>query len=384
MLTRLVRDSGRPLLVQLWGRSPQRARGLAPPAGGSTSAQRTRRAADRPPRWRRGIGVLLRPGSASRNPFHFHAALACRPSRTCRLDQRVALPAPAGPRARASWPSCSSSTAGQPTPPACCAAFGKMSAALYAFGDPPDYEPPPERMRRQRPGPAARRQTPAEVPPTTWLLADNGRTASCYFADLANYAHGHFSTPATDMLAAPAHRARPGRRRRACRLHQVGEAQQRVAALACAHELARAADLEVAARDLEAVGASRPSPCSRPCRSATAAVCTAARRRWPPRRGPTRPRSWCSCDRPKRSACSMTIRLALGTSTPTSITVVATSKGICPCVKSDITAAFSAAGMRPCSRPTSGPAGPRDSSAWVAVAFCRSRCSLSSTSGQTQ
>ena len=34
---------------------------------------------------------------------------------------------------------------------------------------------------------------------------------------------------------------------------------------------------------------------------------------------PTRPRSWCSCERPKRSACSITITVALGTSTPTSI-----------------------------------------------------------------
>ena len=38
---------------------------------------------------------------------------------------------------------------------------------------------------------------------------------------------------------------------------------------------------------------------------------------------PMRPRSWCSCDRPKRSACSTTITVALATSTPTSITVVA-------------------------------------------------------------
>ena len=40
---------------------------------------------------------------------------------------------------------------------------------------------------------------------------------------------------------------------------------------------------------------------------------------------PTRPRSWWSCDRPKRSACSTTISVAFGTSTPTSITVVETS-----------------------------------------------------------
>src|ERR1019366_5953856 len=36
------------------------------------------------------------------------------------------------------------------------------------------------------------------------------------------------------------------------------------------------------------------------------------------------PRSWCSCASPKRSACSTTMTEALGTSTPTSITVVAT------------------------------------------------------------
>ena len=40
---------------------------------------------------------------------------------------------------------------------------------------------------------------------------------------------------------------------------------------------------------------------------------------------PTRPRSWCSCESPNRSASSITITEAFGTSTPTSITVVATS-----------------------------------------------------------
>ena len=38
---------------------------------------------------------------------------------------------------------------------------------------------------------------------------------------------------------------------------------------------------------------------------------------------PTRPRNWCNCDKPNFSALSMTITLAFGTSTPTSITVVA-------------------------------------------------------------
>ena len=34
---------------------------------------------------------------------------------------------------------------------------------------------------------------------------------------------------------------------------------------------------------------------------------------------PTRPRIWCNCARPKRSACSITISAAFGTSTPTSM-----------------------------------------------------------------
>jgi hypothetical protein len=121
--------------------------------------------------------------------------------------------------------------------------------------------------------------------------------------------------------------------------------------LARAHELAGAADFQVAARDLEAVGGlghgleplfARPT--AGEAYSSTQTLATAPR--------PTRPRSWCSWLRPKRSACSITIRLALGTSTPTSITVVATSTDISPEENLAITSAFSAVGMRPCSRPT--------------------------------
>src|SRR5208282_2603814 len=39
---------------------------------------------------------------------------------------------------------------------------------------------------------------------------------------------------------------------------------------------------------------------------------------------PTRPRSWCNWASPNRSACSMIMIVASGTSTPTSMTVVAT------------------------------------------------------------
>ena len=45
---------------------------------------------------------------------------------------------------------------------------------------------------------------------------------------------------------------------------------------------------------------------------------------------PTRPRSWCSWETPKRSASMTTMTVALGTSTPTSMTVVDTSTSISP------------------------------------------------------
>ena len=48
---------------------------------------------------------------------------------------------------------------------------------------------------------------------------------------------------------------------------------------------------------------------------------------------PTRPRNWCSCDSPNLSAFSITITEALGTSTPTSITVVETSICVSPDAK---------------------------------------------------
>jgi hypothetical protein len=45
---------------------------------------------------------------------------------------------------------------------------------------------------------------------------------------------------------------------------------------------------------------------------------------------PTRPRSWCSCARPKREAASTSMTLASGTSTPTSTTVEAMSTWVSP------------------------------------------------------
>ncbi len=66
---------------------------------------------------------------------------------------------------------------------------------------------------------------------------------------------------------------------------------------------------------------------------------------------PIRPRSWCSCASPNRSGCSITITVALGTSIPTSITVVATRTSIRPARNSRITSSRSSALSRPWTRP---------------------------------
>jgi len=66
---------------------------------------------------------------------------------------------------------------------------------------------------------------------------------------------------------------------------------------------------------------------------------------------PTRPRSWCSADRPNRSAFSMTMTVAFGTSTPTSMTVVETSTSSSPALNLCMTSSFSFGFSLPCSRP---------------------------------
>ncbi len=74
---------------------------------------------------------------------------------------------------------------------------------------------------------------------------------------------------------------------------------------------------------------------------------------WPPR--PTRPRSWCSCETPNRSASSTTIIVAFATSTPTSITVVDTSTSMSPAANARITSSLRSAAIRPCSISTRSP-----------------------------
>ena len=116
-------------------------------------------------------------------------------------------------------------------------------------------------------------------------------------------------------------RARDAARRWRARLRvpQVGRAR-----LALAGELALAAHAQVELGQLEAarVLAQRLEPPSPP--SLGSDDSNRKQYDWSLPR-PTRPRSWCSCARPKRSAFSITIAVAFGMSMPTSITVVATS-----------------------------------------------------------
>ena len=82
---------------------------------------------------------------------------------------------------------------------------------------------------------------------------------------------------------------------------------------------------------------------------------------------PTRPRSWCSCARPKRSASWTIITVAFGTSTPTSITVVATSTSSSRALNRAIRSRRSAGFSLPCRQPTRNP---RSSARWSRAASC--------------
>ena len=116
---------------------------------------------------------------------------------------------------------------------------------------------------------------------------------------------------------------------------QLREAQVAEARLAGAEQLALAAQLEVALGELEAVGRvdERLEPARARPRSARSFGREISRQYDCSAPRPTRPRSWWSCARPKRSASWTIMIVAFGTSTPTSITVVATSTSSSPCLE---------------------------------------------------
>jgi N-acyl-D-aspartate/D-glutamate deacylase len=188
MLTRLVRDSGRPLSFSLGQRhsAPDGWRQLLALTT-AANAQGLPMAAQVAPR---PIGVLLGL-QGSRNPFSSCPGMQAIAHLS--LDQRVALLRQPATRARILAEL--QQLDGRPADPL-LPRFADFSR-LYAFGDPPDYEPPPERavtaLAQQR------GQTPAETA-YDLLLADNGR--AFLFAPFANYAHGHLDA-CHDMLAHP-------------------------------------------------------------------------------------------------------------------------------------------------------------------------------------
>ncbi len=85
-----------------------------------------------------------------------------------------------------------------------------------------------------------------------------------------------------------------------------------------------------------------------------------------------------------RSAFSITISVAFGTSTPTSMTVVATSSWILPALKASIAWSFDFGGMRPCTSPTRTSGSASASAAAVSSAAWARSSSDSSISGHTQ
>ena len=121
-----------------------------------------------------------------------------------------------------------------------------------------------------------------------------------------------------DRLGDP---ARLGQQHHVARVAQRGQAQVALPLLAGAQQRALAPEPQVRLGQREAVGrAPPPRPAAR-CPPRRRAGSTSWRRR----RVRPGPRSWCSWAIPKRSALSTTMTVASGTSTPTSITVVATS-----------------------------------------------------------
>ena len=188
MLKRLVQASGQPMSFSLAQahRAPENWRKLlamidqAQAQGLSMTAQ----VAPRP------VGVLLGL-QGSRNPFTFCPTYQAMASRS--LAERVALLRQ--PELRAALLRELVDVAGAHRDPLVprLVAFDRM----YAFGDPPDYEPPAEMAVTaiaQRRG-----VTPAEAA-YDLMLGDEGR--AFLFAPFANYAYGHLDA-CHDMLAHP-------------------------------------------------------------------------------------------------------------------------------------------------------------------------------------
>ena len=161
-----------------------------------------------------------------------------------------------------------------------------------------------------------RRGPPAQQPRETRSHASASRSTSAKTASTASC-----SGPGPTVGAAARARSSSFRSRRRSGEAEIGEAR-----LARAEQGAAAAQLEVDLGELEAVGRvdERLAAARAPTRSAPRCARETSRQYDCSAPRPTRPRSWWSCASPKRSASWTIITVAFGTSTPTSITVVAT------------------------------------------------------------
>ena len=232
----------------------------------------------------------------------------------------------------------------------------------------------------------ATRRCPFSSPAITLIAIERNRVGGAGAEAAAGGLEQRPERRVVERAVAAQQRRAPPRGPRAGRrvLGQLGDGEARQAVLAGAEDLALAAQAEVDLGQLEAVAlARRPPPAAaapaRPPLRRRAGSGTACSPR------PTRPRSWCSWETPKRSAPSITITVALATSIPTSITVVATSTSVSPAAKARHRLglrrprASGRGGRRPRSRAARPP---RSRSASTSAAL---PCSFSdsATSGQT-
>ena len=145
-------------------------------------------------------------------------------------------------------------------------------------------------------------------------------------------------------------------------------------------KIAGPSDREVRVGDPEAVGRLDHRREPRLALHVASARASTQRPRLAPR--PTRPRSWCGCARPKRSACSITMRLAFGVHAHLDHRRRDQDLRLAR-AKRSIAACRSAAPCRPCTRSTRACGKLRALRSAESIPERRSIFSLSSTRGQT-
>ena len=145
-------------------------------------------------------------------------------------------------------------------------------------------------------------------------------------------------------------------------------------------QLALTAHLE-AGRPARSRRSSRPAPAAAPDRVGRSGRCREMRKQATAPPHPTRPRAG-GAARARSGRRPGPRHVAFGTSTPTSITVVATRTSSSP-AEAPHHLRLSADGSRPCSKPSRSPAAPRAAAARVASAARALSFSDSSISGQT-